>query len=131
EDRTVPAGNVTAMAFEDILYIVGDNASNQIAITGTGSDSVRIRALDATTRINGQTSVDITHTHGGLYILMNDGDDTLSISGVTARRCFHIDMGAGNDALTIVNVFSLRTSQLLGGAGNDTYMILVSQFYRH
>src|SRR4051812_14100601 len=55
EDRTVPAGNVTVSVAGGMLYVGGDDAANQILISGAGSHSVTVQALDATTTINGRS----------------------------------------------------------------------------
>src|SRR5690242_15111741 len=55
EDRSVPAGNVVAVAFGGTLYILGDGAANQVWVSGTGKHSATIMPLDTTTTINGQS----------------------------------------------------------------------------
>src|SRR6476659_6753686 len=117
EDRMVPSGNVAAAVFEGILYVVGGDDANKIAITGNGGNSVKITSLDGTTLINAQTSVTLDGVNGGMHVVLQGGDDVLSISDFYAGRNFNIDMGAGNDSLTINHFWSTRTSNLLLCAG--------------
>src|SRR5262245_11301303 len=131
EDRTLPAGNVTAAVFEGILYVVGDDNSNQISIVGQGGSAVQIRSQDGTTNINGQTGpINFDKVVGGFHVLMNGGDDLLTLTDTFAGRNLNIDMGAGNDSLGIFNFWSMRTSIMRMGAGNDTLMIGNSVFGR-
>jgi hypothetical protein len=131
EDRTVPAGNVAVAVFENILYVVGDDANNQISITGAHNGSVEIRSLDGTTAINGQFGpIRFSDAWGGIHAVLNGGDDTLSLASYTANRNLNIAMGAGNDNLTFFDVYSRRTTNLFTQEGNDSVMIVGSGFYK-
>ena len=125
-----PSGNVAAAVFEGILYVVGGDDANKIAIAGNGGNSVKITSLDGSTLINAQTSVTLNGVNGGMHIVLGGGDDVLGISDFYAGRNFNINMGDGNDTLTINRFWSTRTSNLLLGAGNDHLTISDSVFSR-
>jgi hypothetical protein len=118
EDRTTPAGNVTAFVGGGVLNILGDDAGNLIKIDRCGQQSVMIRTLDSTT-INGQSTPqwfgDISY---GFDIKMGAGDDVVQINLVDTRQ-LDADLGAGNDSLEVISSRITRRTTVLGGAGDD------------
>ena len=58
EDRTLPAGNVTAFVSAGILNITGDAAANRLLVAATGEHTFVISSVDGTTTINGGAGAD-------------------------------------------------------------------------
>jgi hypothetical protein len=124
EDRTTPAGNVTAFVRGGVLFVQGDDLANAIQVAKTGEKSVFLRSADGTTTINGQLAPqwfgDITR---GYDIQLNGGDDTLELVKVRAKRGLRIEGGAGADVITLFQVRSDRQTDILGQDGNDQVTI--------
>lgn len=124
EDRSVPAGNVQVMLFHGTLYVSGDDAGNQIEIAGVKTDRVRIRALDATTTINGgRGEIRVKGITRDLYVRMHGGDDNLIVTGTSNRGTLNVDMGDGNDILGVSGVGHRGATILATGAGDDTAIL--------
>lgn len=121
EDRTVPAGGVSAMVFDGVLYIAGDDAANAVSVTGVGGNTVRVTSLDGTTVINGQTtgSVLIGGVKKGYHAVMGAGDDVLIYDRTTGKGGVNVDMGAGNDVAMLTLAGHRGPTKFLGGDGND------------
>ncbi len=131
EDRTVPSGNVQALVFDGTLYVAGDDAGNQIQITGTGARSVTVRALDADTTINGRVGpVSFGGITRDLYVRMHGGDDTLIVTGTRNRGTLNADTGDGNDMLGVSGAGHRSATILDTGVGNDTAILHASVFRR-
>lgn len=120
EDRTTPAGNVTANVFEGVLYVRGDDQGNAIQIAKCGDRSVMIRTMDGSTTINGSTDPQWFGDIFGSYdIRLGNGNNTLDLIGVRANRGLRIDGGSGIDAITLFQVRTDRDAVINAGAGND------------
>jgi cyclophilin family peptidyl-prolyl cis-trans isomerase len=130
EDRTTPSGNVTVINGGGILYVAGDNAGNHLQITATGSSSVEIRALDATTTINGQHGPLSVGGVRGEYINLYGGNDVLVIAGTRGDAALHVDLGSGNDTFLLNDARHRGETVILGGDGNDN-IILGNSTFRH
>ncbi len=150
EDRSLMAGNVTAVVTGGLLVITGDTADNGVTIdynqttnaysvigtTPTGSTATTINSLDTSVVANAQIFTTVTK---GIRIAMNAGNDNVAFGSVTSTSFVvdgfvDIDMGAGNDTLTIGRngnavggVAPLENEVNIGaslaiklGAGNDT-----------
>jgi FKBP-type peptidyl-prolyl cis-trans isomerase/Bacterial Ig-like domain/Bacterial Ig domain len=130
EDRTTPAGNVTAFVGGGVLNILGDDVGNLIKVDRLGRQSVMIRAMDSTTTINGQSTPqwfgDIAN---GFDIKMGGGDDAVEINKVDSRW-LDIDMGDGNDTLDLISSRITRHTTILGGAGDDDLRAFNTTFKR-
>jgi hypothetical protein len=120
ENRTVPAGNVTASVTDGVLYVVGDNAANQFAVTGIGVAGATLTPLDATTTINGQAG---SQTLGGISRGYNinggGGDNVINLNRLVAEHTIIVNTGAGNDIVRIFGVLSHKGAILNVGEGND------------
>jgi cyclophilin family peptidyl-prolyl cis-trans isomerase len=120
EDRSVPAGNVTAtLTGGGTLLITGDGAANSVRIQGNSSATLNISSTDTT--INNQTgSVTLGVFRGSIIIAMGDGNDSVVIDRVLTRGMLSIDMGAGDDSLAITTS-AVRKDAIIGmGDGNDS-----------
>ncbi len=128
EDRTVPAGFISAQVFDGILYVTGDDASNMISVTSAGKNAVVITALDGTTSINGQNSVFVGGVKRGYHYTLGGGDDAVLIDGTFSRGGLNIDMGAGNDTLIVRRGGHSTFTRVMGGLGNDSIELRESEF---
>jgi FKBP-type peptidyl-prolyl cis-trans isomerase FkpA len=121
EDRTTPAGNVTADVFEGVLYVRGDAQDNAIQIARTGDRSVMIRTTDGSTTVNGSADPQgFGDIFGSYDIRLGEGNNTLDLIGVRANRGLRIVTGSGVDAITLFQVRTDRDAVIDTGAGNDT-----------
>jgi VCBS repeat-containing protein len=124
EDRTVMAGNVTAIDASGYLLLFGDGGDNQVAITQNLNGSLNVAGTAGTT-INGQASATLGAATRGALILMGEGNDNLSITGTAASALnigssTTIDLGGGNDTLNLTNFGTAGSLTINAGAGNDT-----------
>ena len=130
EDRVTPAGDVTAFVGGGVLNIIGDDAANAIRVDRTGVQSVFIRSIDGTTRINGSTEpVEFVDIANGFDIKLNGGNDSLVVSNVN-RRFLNVEMGSGDDSVEIISSRINRESSILLGVGNDTLRVFNSTLKR-
>ena len=149
EERALLAGNVTAQLLGQTAVVNGDMANNSVQIF-IESGNVVVRGLDGTT-ING-TSDDFILASGTISLpghfsaSLGDGNDTLTIAGVTVSRNAAISGGQGNDQIAVMgssvvsgdltisggsgaDTISLqdstvgRTARILGGKGTDTLVV--------
>lgn len=128
EQRTVPAGNVTAAVIGGYLVVNGDDAGNQIFVGQPGKYTAGITALDNTT-INGQASATFDGVYNGYIIMLGGGDDVLAVIGDVAGGSLAIDMGEGNNAVTLGMVTSYSGASITTGSGADSVSLLGSTFY--
>ncbi len=106
EPRALLAGNVLVQLQDGNAVITGDNAANQLEITG-GLNSILVRGLDGTT--------------------VNGGTSTFTLSSTAAfSGSLQISLGQGNDQLTIGADVSLAVVRILGEAGDDTISLASS-----
>lgn len=121
EDRTVPAGGISARVFDGVLYIAGDDLSNAVSVTGVGGNTVRVSSLDGTTAVNGQVggSVLIGGVKKGYHAVMGGGDDVLVYDRTTGKGGVNVDMGDGNDIAMLTLAGHRGPTKFLGGNGND------------
>jgi hypothetical protein len=119
EDRTTPAGNVTAFVSGGILFVQGDSASNQIWLSALNSDTVAVTALEDT-RVNG-TWLPLTFTGvtQGWVINLGQGNDFVYISRTQGNIGVFINTGPGNDNITLNRAQHAGPTVLRTGAGND------------
>ncbi len=131
EDRTVPSGNVRVVLFGGTLYVTGDDAGNRIQITGDANGGATVRALDATTTINGGVSLSVAKVERDLYIRLFGGDDQLIVSGMRNRGTLDADTGDGNDVLGVSGAEHRAATILRTGSGDDLAILNGSVFRRY
>jgi FKBP-type peptidyl-prolyl cis-trans isomerase FkpA len=116
EDRSVPAGNVTARVVGGTLFVDGDAAANSFVVAGTGWRSVAVRPGDADTTINGLPNGqgvflgDITR---GIVVRAGDGEDTVRMEGVKNRHYIGVFAGAGEDEVVFERVEARGTVEIV------------------
>ena len=128
EDRTTPAGNVTAFVSGGILYVQGDNAGNQIWLSSLSDDTVAITALQDT-RVNG-TWLPLTFSGvtQGWVVNMGQGDDFVYISRTRGNIGVFINTGAGHDNITLNRAQHNGPTVLRTGAGNDLVSLGIGRY---
>ncbi len=132
EDRTVPSGNVQIVVAGGTLFVAGDDQGNKIWIAGNGREGATVRALDATTTINGQTGpISLGGIRNDLYVRMYGGDDQLLVTGIRNRGALDVDMGAGNDTLGVSDAGQRGATVLRAGDGNDNVILNGSIFRKY
>lgn len=130
EDRTVPAGNITAKVAYGILSITGDELANSISIAKNNSGGVTISSGSDATTINGSSTPVTLKGFSSVNIKLKDGNDTLDISQLSVSRDINIELGAGDDTLTIDRLYAGIDSGIWGLTGNDTIFINNSVFQK-
>jgi hypothetical protein len=128
EERVVPAGNLTALVFDGILYLGGDSGGNQFTVAGDGNRAVRIDSIDGTTTINGQTSVRLTGVVRGVHYVGGSGDDIILVRNLQVTDTLNFNTGSGNDAIHLVQVTAGKGAILVTEAGNDQVRMAGSSF---
>lgn len=132
EDRTVPAGNVSATLVGNTLRILGDTQSNSVFVYLQGGNVV-VEGSSSTT-VNGTSSVSFLAANvAGLDIRMNDGNDSVTlgktpppgntVTGLTLSRLLQYNGGNGDDTLEVASVSVTRTTTIRGGDGDDSVTI--------
>lgn len=120
EDRRLLAGDVTVFQSEDIAYLRGDRADNQVEITANDDGQVVIRGLEDTT-INGESEFVLeseNSTIGRLGIHMGPGNDLLSVEGIDIERRAIVRGGTGDDAIGFTNA-STGSDLIVNSWGGD------------
>ncbi len=120
EDRSTPAGLVTAGVLNGTLVVRGDDAGHAITITGVSNRSVLVSSSDSS--VNGTapgTPLFFDGITRDLVVISGDGNDTLALNAVMHRRHTALFLGAGNDGLTISGG-ELKGLTVTAGAGDDT-----------
>lgn len=129
EDRTNPAGNITARVIDGTLFVDGDALANSFVIAGAGWRSVTVRPGDSDTTINGQSgSVSIGDITRGIVVRGGDGEDTITLEGVQNRRYIGVFGEGGEDVITLSAVNSRGGAEVVGGDADDTVRVLGGTF---
>lgn len=101
EGRLLLSGNVVAVMTDGgDLMITGDRADNSIAITVGLGGEVTVTGEGGTT-INGGASASLAGLTDSVFLRMGDGNDTVSMTGVTVAGTLRFDGGRGDNGLTL------------------------------
>lgn len=131
EDRTTPAGDVTARVVNGTLFIDGDARANAVTVAGTGWRSVAVRPGDADTTINGQAPGkgvllgDITR---GIVIRTNDGEDTVRLEKIHSKKYIGVFTGGGEDEVVLTGLDARGAVEVDTGVADDTVSVTGSKF---
>lgn len=131
ENRTNPAGNVTAQVIGGTLFVDGDAAANSVVITGTGWRSVAVTPGDSSTTINGLPAGEGLFLGGissGIVVQTRDGEDTVLLDTVIHRNYIGVFTGGGEDLVTLVGVNSRGWAEVSTGDGADVVRVQSSSF---
>ena len=128
EPRLLLSGTISTALVGGNLTILGDAASNQIAIVRDGN-TITITGNDGET-FAGAGAV-INNVLGNIRIVMGGGDDQVTIGeaankfwvGCEIPRDLIIDLGGGDDVLTLIAV-QARNCTVIGGAGLNQISII-------
>jgi hypothetical protein len=148
EDRSVPAGNVTAEQVGTVLTLIGDDLSNSIRLLPGSQPNEIVVQGDATT-VNGSATPQVFTGVENFDAHLLDGNDAVLVEGVQISTGFgsviRIDGNAGNDRIEFTNttinaggidvlIYGERVFETFasGTSGNDTIRLtgtsLTSQF---
>jgi hypothetical protein len=122
EDRTNPAGNVTAIMDGGVLHIWGDGQDNRIWVASGGDDTAVIVTLDGTTLNGARVPLWFDGVKFAYDIQLHDGNDFLYVSGLTGTAGLFVQMGDGNDGVALEHV-KLDGAMISTGTGNDTVTV--------
>lgn len=128
EDRTTPAGNVTAFVSGGILFVQGDSASNQVWLSSLSEDTVAVTAL-GDTRVNG-TWLPLTFSGVtlGWVITTGQGNDQVYISRTRGNIGVFLNTGTGNDQITLNRAQHAGPTVIRSGAGDDLISLGMGQY---
>lgn len=133
EDRSVPAGDVTARVVNGTLFIDGDARSNAVTVAGTGWRSVAIRAGDADTTINGRAGdqpLFLGDIFRGIVIRTNDGEDTVRLENVRSTKYIGVFTGGGEDEVVLTGLDARGAVEINTGVADDVVSVVSSKFRR-
>lgn len=132
EIRSMMAGNVNVYMNSGDLMIVGDNASNHVAVRGNTNGTVTVYGEftgGAPTSINGRIGGSATfRITDDLAVYLYGGHDQIDLgngNGVTAKVAdeVYVDAGSGNDWVMLRQVQTGRHVNINTGTGQDkTYI---------
>lgn len=130
EPRLLMSGNVTVEVKDGWLNILGDRSANQITIDQTDlpSGQFRISAGDADTTINGSSQSQVFEGVRDVRVDLGEGDDKLSLTGLSSIGHARIDMGNGADDLKLSNSAIDGGFWLQLGEGNDSFLAKETTF---
>lgn len=123
EDRTVPAGNVTAFVAGGVLQVIGDAADNVVWVEALGDGRAVVTGLAGTT-VNGSAAPVVL---GGIefayQVRLGRGNDALWLTGAQGDRAVWIDSGPGNDRVAILACWNTGPNIIQTGSGDDLVSI--------
>lgn len=122
EPRQLMSGNVLASVQGGTLVITGDTDANDVVVTvGSQPGQVVVGTGSNTTSINGGSKAAILASVSAIGANMGDGDDVLTISGLTLTGGVNIAMGGGGNVLTLGTSHITGSMTVSGGEGNETF----------
>ena len=93
------AGNVEVIVGDSVLTVIGDGLANQIRVSQNEAGNLVVSGDDTT--VNGSSSSFVaSRSFDYLTLLMEGGNDTATIDGVTLNRNISVYGGNGNDELS-------------------------------
>jgi hypothetical protein len=101
ESRHMMAGDVMAFTSAKTLYVLGDNASNGVALVDDGSGNVNVIGLEqdgSETLINGDTNQVFSKVKN-IVIVTGTGDDAVVVADLTVKGSLTITTEGGDDAI--------------------------------
>jgi hypothetical protein len=121
EERTVLAGDVTAVIVGDVLQITGDGDGNQIVVKQTESGYVVTPVEGSDTMVTSEGP--FSGVTGGIYIDLEGGDDYVELRSDISDALagdITIDMGAGGDTVIVQGTDPVDRLDLAGSLDIDT-----------
>lgn len=125
EDRTLFAGDVSAVLVGDALMLTGDAQANQLYLTRISATQIKLESGQSTTTFNGQNGpMVLDFAQGGkLTINMKGGNDEVFVGWTNMAlelKSLSVNMGAGTDVLTLYDVDVLGTTATNLSMGVDS-----------
>lgn len=119
EPRMLLAGNVTAAVRHDNLMIKGDRAGNCVEISQS-DQAIRVAGCNNTTINRRAAAFTSTSVRGDLKIQLKGGNDSLTLTGVSAPRNLTVIDSAGNDDVCLIDSTVAANTTVNTGKGTDT-----------
>jgi large repetitive protein len=129
ETRRVLAGNVFATVAGGVMKIEGDRLDNRITITaGPNPFEFIVTGLTtggAPTQVNGVANAAVTlrFVTKGLKADLGNGNNTLTVNGITITGKVTLETGSGIDAVTVNNVLFKKDLKIETGKNEDDITI--------
>lgn len=122
EPRDLLAGNVQAFIANDLLWIVGDNQSNQV-VFGRSGEEVRVMGQHGTT-VNGGSHFTLQtgsrQVTRDVFIMLQGGDDSINVQdGLRLTGSLTIFAGQGSDRVSLEDVHVFNNLSIVTGDGNN------------
>src|SRR5262245_56222403 len=111
EDRTTPAGNVTASIINNQLFVTGDGNSNQVSTQQDAAGNLFVIGVSGTL-VNGQGAVAFgvrQNLTDGVFV-GGGGHDSIDVAGLRLSSGLSVRTGEGNDLITLRNLTALYVS---------------------
>lgn len=122
EPRQLLAGDVSVAIVGSSLQIVGDDLANQVEVSINANNDIVVSGLDTTVNGNASETIAATQSFENLTVLLQAGDDEISLRDVNSPRHLSFFGGDGNDQLELTGV-SADHFHLEGQLGNDSFEI--------
>jgi large repetitive protein len=117
ENRTMLAGNVSAINYAGALVISGDNSANAILVTQIDPTTIKVTGIG--TKVNGSYSPQTIPNVLGITVDMYGGADAVTLKNITIPG-IGVDLGDGSDVLVMSGVHSTSSGDIEGGTGNNS-----------
>jgi hypothetical protein len=137
EPRRLLAGTVRIVETADQIKIIGDASANHVLVERTTSRG----AIGPQILVSDLDGGQVVQENGGPFdfarinllgrpvrILLDAGDDTLTVRGSVFRRRSLIDLGSGNDSVSLHRVRATGSLDIRAGDGDDRMRITASRF---
>jgi hypothetical protein len=132
ESRRLLSGDVLAKVIGGKLLVLGDNQDNAVVIDdgGLASGQLRLTASGGTT-INGSAEpVVLSGITRGIAVRLAEGDDSITLDGITAgaKSGVSINGSGGADTIRILNSAITGRTKIRAGGGDDVIELTGSTF---
>ncbi|MCC6510866.1 MAG: hypothetical protein IT423_17320 [Pirellulaceae bacterium] len=115
------AGNVQVTLEGSLLKVRGDNTANSISMAQTAVGDVFVSGATGTT-VNGRPSIVLRRVQlNAVDILMEGGNDSVTMRGLVIANDLFMNMGSGNDRVGTSGPITVGANMAIeGGSGTDT-----------
>ena len=127
EKRQLLAGDVSVFTHDSNLYIRGDHADNQVAISVDEFGDIQVEGVEGTTINGGEDAFRIDTQNGRLdgelRVNMARGNDSIFVEEVDVRGRAVFYGGAGDDSIGVYDVTVMDALIAHSGRGDDMVSI--------
>ena len=122
--QVASANNVQVRLEGSLVTIFGDSAANSIVVSQNAAGDLVVAGRTGTT-VNGRASVRFPRLRlNAAEIRMGNGNDFVTLRGVTTGNDLFIDLGAGDDRLNTIEPVTVGANLTIeGSAGNDVVQL--------